>query len=320
MTGEAVDAQERDGPRPRVSVILTTYKRQGVLPRAIQSVIDQTMDDWELIIVDDEPSPETAALVESFADGRIRYVAHDRNRGLCAARNTGIGAARAAYVAFLDDDDVFLDRKLECQAGLLDRSPALVGVVSCHEQIVAGDGSTTTRAIDLEGDVHRRLLRDDLVRMQLLMVRRTCFDVVGLFDVRLQMHDDFDMTLRLSRAFHFTTVREPLVGIIGTPGSMSSNVQHRIDAIETMISSHPELREVRRVSARWKRRLARHHGELGHRDEWRRLMLSGLRADPLSGSSWVAWIAGELLGPGAHLRLGRVRGRVLRALRERGER
>jgi glycosyltransferase involved in cell wall biosynthesis len=253
---------------PKVSVVLATYQRQSVLPRAIQSVVSQSMDDWELLIVDDEPSEETATIVSSFGDPRIRYLRHDQNRGLCAARNTGIREARGQYIAFLDDDDVYFENKLERQSAMLDGAHDEVGVVSCFEAIIHSDGSSRDRALTLDGDVHPALLRDDLVRMQLLLVRRVCFDRVGLFDERLEMHDDFDMTLRLSRGFHFVTVPEPLVGIIGTPGSMSTQVEKRVHALEIMMSSHPEFREHRRVRARWERRLARHHAELHDREQW----------------------------------------------------
>lgn len=318
MSSAAVD--DPGTPVPRVSVVLATYQRQNVLARAVRSVLDQTMADWELIVVDDEPSEETQAIVASFDDPRIRYVRHEQNKGLCAARNTGIRAARAPYLAFLDDDDVFLQRKLERQAELLDQSDERVGVVSCHERIIAADGTSTVRMVTLEGDVHRAILRDDLVRMQLLMVRRVCFDRVGLFDERLRMHDDFDMTLRLSRSFLFRTVPEPLVGIIGTPGGMSTNVEARICALETMIATHPELREQRRVRARWQRRLARHHAELGRRDQWRRYSLRAVRSDPLGPTGWVAWLAGELGGPSVVPSLGRLRGRVAQLRRARARR
>jgi len=302
-------------PLPRVSVVMATYRRQDVLPCAIRSVIDQTMTDWELLVVDDEPSEATEGVIASFEDPRIRYLAHDRNRGLCAARNTGIRNATADYIAFLDDDDVFLARKLELQCQVLDRSADSVGVVSCFERIHRSGGNTVVRGIRLEGNVHRALLRNDLIRMQPLMVRRVCFERVGFFDERLRMHDDYDMTLRLSRSFRFTTINEPLVGISSTDASMSMNVENRIHAIETMMATHPEFREQRRVRARWERRLARHHAELGHRKEWRCHLLRALRADPTNIATWAALVVGTVLGSTAHLRLGKMRGRIAIAAR-----
>src|SRR3954449_6102633 len=94
LPGPPLGPRVRQSSDPRVTVALATYKRRDVLPRAMKSVLDQTFADLELVVVDDEPSAETEALVASFADPRVRYVAHDVNRRLPAARNTGIRAAR----------------------------------------------------------------------------------------------------------------------------------------------------------------------------------------------------------------------------------
>ncbi|MBR4797518.1 MAG: glycosyltransferase family 2 protein, partial [Spirochaetia bacterium] len=99
--------------KPEVSVVITTYKRPEKLARAIKSVLDQSLKDWELIIVDDNSagSPfraETEAFMASYlADSRVRYIKHEKNSGAPAARNTGIKAAVGTYIALLDDDDEF---------------------------------------------------------------------------------------------------------------------------------------------------------------------------------------------------------------------
>jgi glycosyltransferase involved in cell wall biosynthesis len=304
------------GP-PKVSVILTTYRRQSLLARSIQSVIDQTMGDWELIIVDDEPSEETRRIVASFGDNRIQYLAHEHNRGLCAARNTGIRAATASYLGFLDDDDEFLPEKLAKQLAVIEQAENEIGIVSCYEQIVGADGSMTARAIDLRGDMHPRLLQQDLVRMQLLLVRRECFDMVGLFDERLSAHDDYDMILRLSRRYRFSTVPEALVRIHETAGSMSKDVRNRIEAIEIMMRTHPEFRERPRVRSRWEVRLARHHAQLADADGWRRHLVLALRANPTNAVAWSALATGTVFGPDAHRRLALARGRFGRWRRGR---
>lgn len=306
--------------KPRISVILPTYRRAGVLPRAIESVLRQTRSDWELLVVDDEPSPTTEQICSNFRDNRLRYLAHHRNRGLSAARNTGIRNACGEFIAFLDDDDVFLERKLELQAEALEQAGEQVGVVSCFEEIRATSGSVTFRKVTLEGGVHRLLLANDLVRMQLLMVRSACFDQVGLFDERLAHHEDFDMTLRLSKRFHFTTVPLPLVGIIATPESLSTNVGNRIEALKTIMETHPEFRDHRRIRARWQRRLARHYGELGLRADWRDHLLQAIQADPVNIATWAALCVGSIFGPAAQLKLGRLRGQVARAARLAGSR
>ena len=112
---------------PKVSVVITTYNRAALLPRAIRSVLAQTYEDYELIIVDDCSTDDTPEVVQRFADSRIRAVRHSDNRGQSAAVNTGIRLARGEYIAFLDDDDEWVDRKLSRQVRTLDASDPRVG-------------------------------------------------------------------------------------------------------------------------------------------------------------------------------------------------
>lgn len=105
---------------PTVSVVIPAYNRARVLPRAIQSVLDQTRTDLEVIVVDDNSSDDTETVVGRFDDERVSYVRHETNQGGSGARNTGIDATDGEYVAFLDSDDVFHPRKLERQVAELE--------------------------------------------------------------------------------------------------------------------------------------------------------------------------------------------------------
>src|ERR1017187_7936626 len=97
---------------PTVSVVIPTYNRARILPRAVKSVVSQTLEDWELLVVDDGSADDTEQVVAAFGDSRIHYIRHERNRGQSAAQNTGIRASRGTYVAFLDSDDEWLPEKL----------------------------------------------------------------------------------------------------------------------------------------------------------------------------------------------------------------
>lgn len=111
---------------PKVNVIIPTSGRSGLLKRAIKSVLEQTFQDFEIIVVDDnnpgEIKAQTHEIVRDFNDERLRYVPHEINKGNAAARNTGINLAKGEYVAFLDDDDIFLPQKLEEHINILDES------------------------------------------------------------------------------------------------------------------------------------------------------------------------------------------------------
>lgn len=125
---------------PAVSVITPTYNRPGYLKAAIESVLAQSFTDFEHIIVDDGSDSETRAVVERFDDRRIRYVYQD-NAGRGAARNRGLALATGEYVAFLDDDDLYLPEKLAVQVAFLEAQPA-VGLVGSFTQFIAEDGSS----------------------------------------------------------------------------------------------------------------------------------------------------------------------------------
>ncbi|MFC6974687.1 glycosyltransferase family 2 protein [Halomicroarcula sp. GCM10025709] len=109
--------------RPRVSVVVPTYNRADTVGRAVESALAQTVTDIEVVVVDDGSTDDTAAVVTGIDDERVRYLAHERNRGRSAARNTGIEAARGEYVAFLDSDDRWLPGKLDRQLAELSRRP-----------------------------------------------------------------------------------------------------------------------------------------------------------------------------------------------------
>src|SRR5690348_13147078 len=106
-----------------VSVIIPTHNRSDFLRNAITSVLNQTYQDFEIIVVDDGSTDNTSEVVANFSDERITFIRHDTNKGGSAARNTGILASKCDYIAFLDDDDEWLPDKLRKQMEILVASP-----------------------------------------------------------------------------------------------------------------------------------------------------------------------------------------------------
>lgn len=298
---------------PAVSAIITTYRRAEVLPRAIRSALAQTVPDIEVLVVDDEPSDTARIATESVGDPRVRYLAHDVNKGLSAARNTGIAAARAPFVAFLDDDDEWAPTKLEQQLAAME-AHGNDAVVTSFELWRRPHGQML-RDIRVDGDAHRQLLRDDMVHMQTLLVPTTAFSEIGGFDEQLFHHEDLDMAIRLSRRYRFVTVDEPLTIIHVTPDSLSRNTANRIQALERIIDKTPELREDQRLRSRWTYRLARLHGEAGDDASWRRGLREAIRLDPANVRAIGMLLAGSMFGTRVHISLARIRGRAVRRLR-----
>src|SRR5215510_16389067 len=116
-------------PMPAVSVIIPTYNRAEFLRLAITSVLNQTFQDFEIIVVDDASEDHTHEVVSDFSDKRIKYIRHEANKRVSAARNTGVLSASGDYIAFLDDDDEWLPRTLQMQVALLEDSTSIVGGV-----------------------------------------------------------------------------------------------------------------------------------------------------------------------------------------------
>ena len=121
---------------PTVSIIIPTYNRVGYLSQAVDSVLAQTLVDWELIVVDDGSTDETSCYLESLADPRIVALGQ-MNQGESAARNAGIAHARGRYIAFLDDDDLFAPQKLELQAAFLCDHPESISWPSARRSSTA---------------------------------------------------------------------------------------------------------------------------------------------------------------------------------------
>ena len=214
---------------PTFSVIIPTYNRAQTLTRAIKSVIDQTLQNWELLVVDDASTDDTPQLVKRFRDRRIRYLRRQANGGVSAARNDGIKAARGEYVALLDSDDrflpTFLERTLHALRASVDNETGLswTGTISHHTT----SSSSDFLVIEL---IRKRLWaptyasREEAFRASLewdpvwgtghgVTIKRTVLEHVGLFDERLRAREDIDIFLRLMRATDYVVIPEYLVEI-----------------------------------------------------------------------------------------------------------
>lgn len=187
---------------PLVSVIIPTYNRKALLPRAMRSVLAQSMTDLELIVVDDGSQNSCADVVESFSDPRAHYVRHPRNRGLPAARNTGIRVARGRYIAFLDDDDQWVSHKLARQLQLMPQ----VDAVLCAARLSNGRLRRFPRAVITAADLRRGNPFDPSG----LVVSAGLLRATG-FDETLRVGEDWDAFIRLAQGGRIAYVPEPLV-------------------------------------------------------------------------------------------------------------
>lgn len=189
--------------QPVVSVVIPTHNRSQLVARAIRSVQRQTYAKLEIIVVDDASNDDTAAVVQSIADPRIRYVRHERNRGGAAARNTGICAATGDYIAFLDDDDEWEPAKTSTQLQAL----ATCDVVLCTGDKTPGAGRAGHEVVGLDDLRFGRFTAGGtgVLMAKAHVLRQT------MFDDTLPRYQDWDLFIRIALKHKVQYLDLPLV-------------------------------------------------------------------------------------------------------------
>lgn len=225
---------------PLVSVVLPTYNRARLLSRAVKSVLDQTYPNFELIVVDDCSTDDTEDVVKGFQDDRIRYIRHEKNQGAPIARNTGIKAAKGKYIAFQDSDDVWCSTKLEKQENAFNSAPTDLGVIYTSFWLIHNDKKTmvpSSHVKQTEGKIHNTLLAMNFVSMSSAIVKKECFEKVGMFE-NIPRFQDWELWLRISKYYSFKHLREPLVKVYRQSDSISRNADVLISARKYILSKY----------------------------------------------------------------------------------
>lgn len=200
---------------PLVSVVLPTYNRREYLTEAIESVINQTYSNIELIVIDDHSSESPRNIVDNISNSGLQnivFLRHEENKGVSAARNTGIEQANGQLVALLDDDDLWSPDKIERQVVEFQRGGSETGVVCSGIRSIDADGSTIrAREVQYTGSITKELLCGAIVPLPSVVVRRDVLLEAGLFDERLLAYEDQEWMIRLSQHCEFRSVSDPLV-------------------------------------------------------------------------------------------------------------
>lgn len=200
---------------PTVSIILPTYNRNELLPRAIRSVLVQTYPDWELIIWDDGSTVPSWNIVDSYADERISYF-YEKNHGVAYARNRAIKQAQGKYVAFLDSDDVWLNDKLSLQVQVLNYYPNIDLLFTDFDNINLSNDKVTTgfyqnkkalRSLKtkrmsedlflIQKGIPGSLAVENFIATDTIMLRKDLFKYHNLFLEELRNSEDFELWWRL---------------------------------------------------------------------------------------------------------------------------
>jgi len=191
---------------PKVSAVISTFNRADLVGHAIGSVIDQTYRNLEIIVVDDHSTDNTEEVVKRFGESRLQYIRHERNKGGSAARNTGIKAATGEYIAFLDDDDEWVENKIERQLQYVQD----FGAVVCRSFIPSLNRMTQ---LYKQVTVNPRDLRKGFIFGcgTSILFARTDILKDTLFDENLASSQDWDLLVRLTSKCKIAYINEPLV-------------------------------------------------------------------------------------------------------------
>jgi len=224
---------------PLVSLIIPTCNRRKLLKRAINSVLKQTLSDWELIVVDDASRQSPKKTVKSFKDKRIKFISHKKNQGSSATKNSGLKIAQGKFIAILEDDDKWYRQKLEKQINLFKQLPSDVGLVYSGYRVILNNKFIINKKIpSLKGNLFKKLLKRNKIGNPTPLVRKECFQKVGLFDQSLPACRDWEMWLRISRHYRFDFLPDILAEYHIHGKQVSVNLKKRITAHKKIIKKY----------------------------------------------------------------------------------
>lgn len=244
---------------PLVSVIMATYNGEAYLAQAMESALQQTYANLELIIVDDCSSDASTQIVERYlADGRITFVRNPHNVGVAASRNRALTLAKGELITFLDQDDVWLPHKLEMQVravqahpevGLMHADYARIDpesvLLPAYQALPAERFDNPDAPIDIR-DVFAEIFISNNIQPLTSMIQRKVIDEVGNFEADLPGVDDYELWLRIALRYPVGHIRT-IVGYWRRHPGQQSNKGHRmlvirIKAVERILSRFPEAR------------------------------------------------------------------------------
>lgn len=211
-----------------ISVIIPTYNRHSFLKKAVQSVLKQSFKNFELIIVDDGSDDGTKKLVQSFCDERIRYF-YQKNQGVSSARNKAVIESRGDLIAFLDSDDYWKGKKLEKQLKFMESTSS---IISHTQELWYRRGKILNQKKEhrkSSGNLFAKSLEMCSISISTVMMKKSLFEIVGLFDENLPSCEDYDLWLRVTSRYPVFLLDEELTI---KDGGRPDQLSHRIPMLD----------------------------------------------------------------------------------------
>ena len=235
-------------PEALVSVVMPSYNRGYFIERAIKSVLNQTYQNFELIIVDDASTDNTEEVIKSINDKRIRYIKLEQNSGANHARNIGIQSSNGSYIAFNDSDVEWLPEKLEKQMKLMKleekRQGNKIGVIYCRMAKYEGNNLLRILPEDQElseamvGNTYLFMLRNMFIDLPSALIRKDVFEHCGYFNENLKRLQDWELFLRIAKQYHFSLVQDILIHSYLLDDCISKNTRGWLDTVMYVFELH----------------------------------------------------------------------------------
>lgn len=256
-----------------VSVIIPTYNNSATIEMAVESVLQQSLCDVEILIIDDGSTDDTARKIKSLQEknGQKIHYFFQENAGPAAARNKGLNVCQGEFIAFLDADDEWMPEKLAKQVAVLNENTGC-GFVYCDNIFVNTDGRPIENYVreikKVRGDILLDLFKNHLLMTPAVMFRQSCLQKTSLFKEYLRVGEDYDFFLRLAKNFKADYIDEKLWKRFVDPHSLSRQdyVQDAVNDLSTLhcfIKESPDFYQKNRIQI--KQRLADYHFSFGYR-------------------------------------------------------
>jgi len=253
---------------PLVSIILPTYNCASFLPHSIGTILSQTYNSYEIIVIDDGSTDNTKEVLYPFMQ-RIKYIRLEHNKGLPTARNTGIQSAQGKYIAFIDADDLWIPEKLRTDIEYFETHPEVSMVYSKHINIdeKGNDLNGNTKNKLPSGNIFTQLFSEqNFIITSSVVVRKEIFETTGLFDGQLFNCQDWDLWLRIAFHFQVAGIDKPLVKYRHNPHSLSKNrnnvLKYQKIVIDKIYNTFKD-QENGINEKLYKKRLASHYAKVG---------------------------------------------------------
>jgi len=213
---------------PFFSVIIPVFNREKIVLRAVQSVLNQTFQDFELIVIDDGSADQTADLIKNLKDSRLSYY-YQVNQGVSSARNLGIAKSKGEWIAFLDSDDAWHPEKLEIQLAEIEKSHYLWHHT---EELWFRNGEKLNpkkKHRKTGGRIYLNSLPLCVVSPSTVCIHKNIFKEIGVFDPLLTVAEDYDLWLRISARYEIGFYEKPLIDKYGGHADQLSKTFHGMD-------------------------------------------------------------------------------------------